>query len=91
MLEATMKAAILSGIGFALSLATIATAEPRANERYCIEMAEQGGPAGSPQCMFETLAQCIASKTAPNDRCMLNPILAFRERDKASTNWRTRP
>ena len=86
-----MKAAILAGAMVALCLAASGTAEPRANERYCIEMAEQGGPAGSPQCTFETLAQCVASKTAPSDRCMINPILAFREREKTSTNWRTRP
>lgn len=86
-----MKAAILPGAMIVLCLAAPGTAEPRANERYCIEMAEQGGPAGPPQCMFETLAQCVASKTAPSDRCMLNPILAFREREKASTNRRTRP
>ena len=86
-----MKAAILSAAMIVLCMAAPATAEPRANERYCIEMAEQGGPAGSPQCTFETLAQCVASKTAPNDRCMINPILAFREREKTLTNWRTRP
>jgi len=91
MLAATMKAAILAGAMVALCLAAPGMAEPRANERYCIEMAEQGGPAGPPQCMFETFAQCVASKTAPNDRCMLNPILAFREREKVPTNWRTHP
>jgi hypothetical protein len=86
-----MKAAILSGTMIALCLAAPSSAAPRANERYCIEMAEQGGPGGPPQCMFETLAQCIASKTAPNDRCMLNPWLSAYERDRVSTNWRTRP
>jgi hypothetical protein len=86
-----MKAAILPAAMIVVCLAAPGTAGPRANERYCIEMAEQGGPAGPPQCMFETLAQCVASKTAPNDHCMLNPILAFREREKDSTNWRTRP
>jgi len=75
-----MKAAMLPGAMIALSLVAPGVAEPRANERYCIEMAEQ-----------ETLAQCVASKTAPNDRCTLNPILAFREREKVSANWRTRP
>jgi hypothetical protein len=89
--EAMMKATILPAAMIVLCLAAPGTAEPRVNERYCIEMAEQDGPAGPPQCMFETLAQCVASKTAPNDRCMINPILAFHEREKASTNWRTRP
>ena len=76
-----MKAAFLSGALIALCLAAPVAAEPRANERYCIEMGEQGGAASPPQCMFETLAQCTASKTAPNDRCMLNPWLAARERN----------
>jgi hypothetical protein len=76
-----MKAAVLCGAMIAWCVASPGAAEPRANERYCIEMAEQGGPAGPPQCMFETLAQCVASKTAPNDRCMLNPWLAARERN----------
>jgi hypothetical protein len=52
----------------------------RTNERYCIEMAEQGGGAGAPQCMFETLAQCITSKTSPSDRCLSNPRLMAGER-----------
>ena len=86
-----MKAAILPGAMIILCPAAAGIAEPRANERDCVEMAEQGGPAGPPQCMFETLAQCIASKTAPSDRCMLNPVLAFRERETFSTNRRTRP
>jgi Protein of unknown function (DUF3551) len=64
--------------------------EPRKNERYCIEMAEEESVSGL-QCNFETLEQCRASKTTPGDQCSLNPILAFREREKSSTNWRTRP
>jgi hypothetical protein len=81
MREAMMKAAILSGTMLALCVATSGSAAPRANERYCIEMAEQGGPGGQPQCMYEILAQCVASKTAPNDRCMFNPWLEARERN----------
>jgi hypothetical protein len=86
-----MKAVIVPATMIALGLAAPAAAGPRANEHYCIEMAEQGGPAGPPQCMFETLEQCVASKTGPSDHCMINPALAFREQEKASTNWRTRP
>jgi uncharacterized protein DUF3551 len=85
-----MKAAIVSAAMIVLDIAP-SMAALRANEQYCIEMAEQGGPAGPPQCMFETLAQCVASKTGPSDRCMINPALALREREKASTSWRTRP
>jgi hypothetical protein len=71
---------ILSGIALAALLAAANAELLRPNERYCIEMAEAGGPAGPPQCMFETMAQCIASKTAHNDRCMINPRLAGSEK-----------
>jgi hypothetical protein len=79
--EAKVKA-ILLGTLMALSFATLGMAEPRSNERYCIEMAEAGGPAGPPQCLFETLAQCAASKTSSSDRCMLNPWLGAREKKR---------
>jgi hypothetical protein len=83
--------AIASAVAFSCATLSVAnTAEPRKNERYCIEMSEEESVSGL-QCNFETLAQCIASKTTPGDQCSLNPILAFRERDRASTNWRTRP
>ena len=77
-----MRPIIPFGLMIALGLTTSAGAEPRANARYCVEMAEQGGPAGPPQCMFETLAQCVAAKTGPSDRCMLNPWFAVRERNR---------
>jgi hypothetical protein len=51
----------------------------RANERYCLETGDggdQGGGGGSLLCRYETLAQCMASKTTQGDRCMLNPRLA---------------
>jgi len=75
-----MKAAVLLAT-VVLSFVAPASAEPRSNTRYCIEMADSGGSAGPPQCMFETLAQCIASKTAPSDRCMLNPAFDARARN----------
>jgi hypothetical protein len=56
----------------------------RANERYCLESAtggDQGGcSGGSLLCRYETMAQCMASKTTQGDRCMLNPWLAFRQK-----------
>ena len=55
----------------------------RANERYCLESADggdHGGGGGSFLCRFETMAQCIASKTTQGDRCMLNPWLAFQQK-----------
>jgi hypothetical protein len=84
---------IFAQIGMVVLTAALTSAnaaEPRKNERYCLESPEEEG-FSSPQCMFETLEQCGASKTTQGDRCMLNPILAFREREKTSTSWRTRP
>ena len=62
-----------------LLILTLGAADARQG-RYCIEMAEQGGTAGPPQCLFETLEQCIASKTSPSERCMLNPFTANEKR-----------
>jgi hypothetical protein len=40
--------------------------------KYCLE---QGSPGSFPlmTCYYETMEQCIASKTGPADRCMINP------------------
>ena len=46
----------------------------RKNERYCLE--SSGGRGGGTQpllCRFETMAQCIQSKTGNTDRCFENP------------------
>jgi len=39
--------------------------------KYCLE----SGPRNFPllTCSYETMQQCLASKTAPYDRCMINP------------------
>lgn len=61
-------------------LPTLALAqEPlRKNERYCLEE-RSGWRVRQPLlCRFETMAQCIASKTGPWDQCILNPRLQFR-------------
>lgn len=64
-----------------VALQSTATAQQpvRANEHFCLE--SSGGRSGTQPllCRFETLAQCFASKTAPGDRCYLNPWLAFRQ------------
>ena len=50
----------------------------RANERYCLQSYD---PSPAPLlCRYESLQQCSASRTSPSDYCLLNPILAFRER-----------
>jgi Protein of unknown function (DUF3551) len=56
----------------------------RKNETYCLQAgagAGQGGGGAPLQCSFETLDQCLASKTANSDTCMLNPVIAFHKRD----------
>jgi hypothetical protein len=57
----------------------------RANERYCLEAGDggdQGGGGGSLLCRYETMAQCMASKTTHGDRCMLNPRFAASGRER---------
>ena len=40
--------------------------------KYCLE---QGMPNSFPlaTCYYDTLQQCMASKTGPSDHCMINP------------------
>jgi hypothetical protein len=55
----------------------------RKNETYCLQAgagAGQGGGGAPLQCSYETLDQCLASKTANSDTCMLNPVIAFGKR-----------
>jgi len=70
--------AVLLALGIAGASAQAQVQVPR-NQRYCLEA---GGPDGLEPllCRFETLEQCFASKTAPSDNCMLNPVLAFQRR-----------
>lgn len=71
--------------GMLVAAAVIALAVPvsaqetvRANERYCLQAYD---PSPAPLlCRYESLQQCSASRTSPSDYCLLNPILAFRER-----------
>ena len=65
----------------ALSARATAQEKPRKNETYCLQTAggENGG--GAPlQCNFETLEQCLASKTANNDTRTLNPAIGLGKR-----------
>lgn len=55
----------------------------RKNETYCLQAGAGGGEGGGAApllCSYETLEQCLASKTANSDTCMLNPVLGFRKR-----------
>ena len=75
------KLAIAGALIAALMAVQGASAQERvrANERYCLESSEgagRGGGGGSMLCRYETWEQCVASRTTPGDRCMLNPRLA---------------
>jgi hypothetical protein len=48
--------------------------------RYCLFEGGGGPRGGSGQmmtCRYNTLAQCMASKTANSDSCIINPQLTF--------------
>jgi hypothetical protein len=70
-----MKILAFLGVLFAcgLSLQTAASADTIIDQ-YCLEFAEGGGGA-TVNCAFETMAQCLASKGSPGDRCFANPRL----------------
>ncbi|HEV2000202.1 MAG TPA: DUF3551 domain-containing protein [Xanthobacteraceae bacterium] len=76
------KIAIAAALLAALAATGSASAQDervRPNERYCLEPidgGQGGGGGGSFICRYETMAQCLASKTGQSDRCMLNPRLA---------------
>jgi len=76
-----MRILAIAGAVFAVVMVvqTAATAQERLrkNERYCLE-AQGGGRGGGSQpllCRFTSMGQCLASRTGPGDRCMLNPAL----------------
>jgi hypothetical protein len=55
----------------------------RKNETYCLQRGAGGGQGGGDTpllCRYETLEQCLASKTANSDWCMENPEIGFRKR-----------
>ena len=70
-----MKTWLTIGALFATFIATemnaMAEEKLRKNERYCLETGGRGG--GSRLCRYETMAQCIASKTGNSDNCYQNP------------------
>jgi hypothetical protein len=52
----------------------------RKNETYCLQAGAGGGESGGAPpllCNFETREQCLASKTANSDWCILNPAIGF--------------
>jgi hypothetical protein len=39
---------------------------------YCLESGDAGGGTTT-NCAYETMAQCVAAKSRPSDRCSANP------------------
>lgn len=77
-----MKYAILAGLlagGVIAASGAFAQQAVRVNERYCVEVFDSTG-VHPLLCRFETYEQCLLSKTSPQDKCWLNPYLAFQQR-----------
>ena len=74
-----LQSAALAAVAvIALTAPASAQETVRANERYYLQSYD---PSPAPLlCRYENLQQCFASRTSPSDYCLLNPILAFRER-----------
>lgn len=74
-----LQLAMFAAAAVIVLAAPISAQEPeRANERYCL-LAYDPSPAPL-LCRYESLQQCLASRTSPSDSCLRNPIFAFRER-----------
>jgi len=73
-----MKILVFLGVlvGCGVSLQTTASAQGKVYE-YCLESADGGG-GSTINCAYESLAQCMASKSLPSDRCMVNPRVGRR-------------
>jgi hypothetical protein len=76
-----MKLLVAAGTLLALtSAAALAQGQKAPVYRYCLlERMGGGGFIGSEMmtCRFNTLAQCMASKGAISDTCIINPQLTF--------------
>ena len=73
-----MKVLIFLGVLFAcgVSLHTTVFAQGKVYE-YCLETADGGG-GSTTNCAYESMAQCLASKGSPGDKCYSNPRLSGR-------------
>jgi hypothetical protein len=82
-----MKAFVILGMTAAAFAGLLDTAEAqqvRRNETYCLDTPIGGGMGGGGtylDCRFATMAQCYATRVGVGGMCMLNPRLAFRDRD----------
>ena len=75
-----VTAGALCAAFIATQTAAMAEEKLRKNERYCLEVS--GGRGGGNQpllCRFETMEQCLQSKTGNTDRCGPNPAWGSRK------------
>ncbi|HLL27618.1 MAG TPA: DUF3551 domain-containing protein [Xanthobacteraceae bacterium] len=70
-----MRILVFLGALFAASLLLQTSAS--AEGPYCLESADGGG-GSTINCAYESMAQCLASKSQPSDRCMVNPRIGTR-------------
>jgi hypothetical protein len=81
--EAIMKIGFAAGALLAIIIAmqgvTFAQVQKAPVSRYCLLERIGGGGFGSEMmtCRYNTLAQCMASKGAISDTCIVNPQLTF--------------
>ena len=77
-----MRRIFFAGLALALLIPAVtadAQQKLRKNETYCLQAGAGAGHGGAAPllCSYETLEQCLASKTANSDTCMLNPVIGF--------------
>jgi Protein of unknown function (DUF3551) len=71
---------IIAAVAASLLTALTAEARPvRPYERWCLNMTEHRG-GGIFRCYYATYEQCMASRTANGEWCMLNPELGSEPR-----------
>jgi hypothetical protein len=72
-----MKIVVFLGVLLACGVSLQTAASAQKVYEYCMESADGGGGATT-NCAYEPLAQCLASKSGPADRCFPNPRLGGR-------------
>jgi hypothetical protein len=74
--------AALLAVTFGLTAGAFAQQQKAPVYRYCLLESSGGfrGGGGSTLCRFNTLQQCMASKTGWSDSCIINPELTFPRR-----------
>lgn len=72
-----MKVLVFLGVLFACGAALQMAASAQKVYEFCMESADGAGGA-TINCSYESMAQCLASKGGPADRCFANPRLGGR-------------